>query len=117
MGETINKMLEENYSADKLKESLYQIFEGYEPERKKKVRKIIEDMDENQVKKFVASMDKGIPIATPVFDGARESEIKSLLSMAGLPTTGQTQLFDGRTGDPFGFPRGAGGLRRSTQRR
>jgi DNA-directed RNA polymerase subunit beta len=101
IGQTVNKMLEENFSTDKLREKLFQVFEGYEPDRRKKVRKIIEDMEEDQVKKFVASMHRGVPISTPVFDGARESEIKSLLSMAGLPTSGQTQLFDGRTGDPF----------------
>ena len=43
-------------------------------------------------------------MATPVFDGASESEIKDLLALAGLPRDGQTQLFDGRTGDPFDRP-------------
>ncbi len=101
LGDAVNKMLEENYSVDKLRESLFEIFEGYEPDRRTKVRKIIEEMDEDQVKKFVASLSSGIPISTPVFDGARETEIKSLLSHAGLPNTGQTQLYDGRTGEPF----------------
>ncbi|MBI5248797.1 MAG: DNA-directed RNA polymerase subunit beta [Desulfomonile tiedjei] len=101
LGEAINKMLDENFSPDKLRERLFTIFESYEPDRRRKVHKIIEEMDEDQVKKFVASMDAGIPISTPVFDGARESEIKSLLESAGLPSTGQTQLFDGRTGEPF----------------
>ncbi len=101
LGDSLNKMLEENFSADKLRESLFRVFEGYEPDRRKKVRKIIEEMDEDQVKKFVASMSSGIPISTPVFDGARESEIKSLLDNAGLPSSGQTQLYDGRSGEPF----------------
>jgi DNA-directed RNA polymerase subunit beta len=46
----------------------------------------------------------GLPIATPVFDGAAEEEIKDLLELAGLPRTGQAQLIDGRTGDPFSRP-------------
>ena len=40
-------------------------------------------------------------MATPVFDGAKESEVKSMLELAGLPSSGQTQLYDGRTGEKF----------------
>ncbi|MGY0635228.1 DNA-directed RNA polymerase subunit beta [Luteimonas sp. A478] len=43
----------------------------------------------------------GVPMATPVFDGAAESEIKKMLELADLPASGQTRLFDGRTGEPF----------------
>jgi DNA-directed RNA polymerase subunit beta len=46
-------------------------------------------------------LEKGVHMATPVFDGAVEDEIKKCLEKAGLPTTGQTTLYDGRTGDPF----------------
>jgi DNA-directed RNA polymerase subunit beta len=46
-------------------------------------------------------LEKGVHMATPVFDGAVEDEIKKCLDKAGLPTTGQTTLYDGRTGDPF----------------
>ena len=77
------------------------IFESHEPERKKKVQAIIRDMDDDQVKNFVASLAPGVPIATPVFDGAREPEIKSILKEAGFAPTGQTTLYDGRTGEPF----------------
>jgi DNA-directed RNA polymerase subunit beta len=44
---------------------------------------------------------RGIHVATPVFEGAKEDEIRQLLSLAGLPATGQTVLYDGRTGEPF----------------
>lgn len=47
------------------------------------------------------SLERGVHMATPVFDGAVEDEIKKCLDKAGLPTTGQTTLYDGRTGDPF----------------
>jgi DNA-directed RNA polymerase subunit beta len=47
------------------------------------------------------SLEKGVHMATPVFDGAVEDEIKKCLDKAGLPTTGQTTLYDGRSGDPF----------------
>ena len=45
--------------------------------------------------------DKGVPMASPVFDGAREQEIKALLEEVGLPVTGRSRLYDGRTGEPF----------------
>jgi DNA-directed RNA polymerase beta subunit len=51
-----------------------------------------------------AARKLGLHVATPVFEGARESEIKAKLKEAGLPTTGQIKLFDGRTGEPFRRP-------------
>ncbi|MEW6140095.1 MAG: DNA-directed RNA polymerase subunit beta [Thermodesulfobacteriota bacterium] len=101
LGQALNKMIEEHYSPEKLRHRLLEIFDGREVERKKKAQSVIEEMDDDEVKRFVASLEEGIPIATPVFDGARESEIKDLLQQAGLPPSGQTRLYDGRTGDPF----------------
>ncbi|MDQ4148183.1 MAG: DNA-directed RNA polymerase subunit beta [Pseudomonadota bacterium] len=49
-------------------------------------------------------MRSGVPMATPVFDGANEQEIKAMLRLAGLPESGQTRLFDGRTGEAFDRP-------------
>ena len=94
-------MIGAHFSTDKLRERLFQIFDSYEPDRRKRVHKLIEDMDEDQLKRFVGALSAGVPIATPVFDGARESEIKSMLETAGLPAKGQTQLYDGRSGEPF----------------
>ncbi len=101
LGESLNRMLEENFSPDKLRQRLLSIFEGEEPERKKRMAEIINDLDDDQVKKFVATLDQGIAVSTPVFDGARETDIKAHLEEAGLPAGGQTQLYDGRTGEPF----------------
>jgi DNA-directed RNA polymerase subunit beta len=47
------------------------------------------------------SLRKGVPFATPVFDGAKESDIEHMLEMAGLDPSGQVTLFDGRTGEAF----------------
>src|SRR5690606_5412113 len=44
---------------------------------------------------------EGVPVASPVFDGARESDINEMLQLAGFDTTGQVTLYDGRTGEPF----------------
>jgi len=53
---------------------------------------------------LAGNLRKGVPIATPVFDGAPESEIKKMLKLADLPQTGQTTLYDGRTGEKFERP-------------
>ena len=54
-----------------------------------------------EVMELAKNLVKGVPFATPVFDGAAESEIKTMLEMAGLPTNGQVVLHDGRSGEPF----------------
>ena len=53
---------------------------------------------------FAEGIKDGVPTATPVFDGAKESQIKSLLKLADLPESGQVTLYDGRTGDQFERP-------------
>ena len=65
----------------------------------------IADLDDDMVESVADSMAKtGVYMGSPVFDGARENEIKSLLTEAGLPTSGKTQLHDGMTGDLFEQP-------------
>ncbi|MFC4169902.1 DNA-directed RNA polymerase subunit beta [Teichococcus aestuarii] len=61
----------------------------------------IEDMSEDQLIELGENLKKGVPIATPVFDGARMSDIEQMLDKAGLDTSGQSQLTDGRTGEIF----------------
>ena len=61
----------------------------------------IEDMSDTQVLKMSENLKSGIPIATPVFDGARQEDIDAMLERAHLPKSGQVTLFDGRTGEPF----------------
>jgi DNA-directed RNA polymerase subunit beta len=101
LGALIDKFMEENYSPQALRKKLHEIFEGYEDERQQVVDDIIDAMDDERLKRFAGALDKGIAIATPVFDGARESEIKELLEKSNLPSTGQTTLYDGRSGEPF----------------
>src|SRR5581483_11166092 len=52
---------------------------------------------DEEVQQLAENLKEGVPFSTPVFDGAAETEINAMLEMAGLPTTGQVQLFDGRT--------------------
>ena len=58
-------------------------------------------LNDAEVVALAKNLSNGVPIATPVFDGASEEEIKRLLVLADLPTSGQTHLFDGRTGERF----------------
>ncbi|MBU6372731.1 MAG: DNA-directed RNA polymerase subunit beta [Alphaproteobacteria bacterium] len=57
--------------------------------------------DEKEVLELAENVVKGVPIATPVFDGAKDSDIRAMLKRAGLNETGQVQLYDGLTGEPF----------------
>jgi DNA-directed RNA polymerase subunit beta len=61
----------------------------------------IDGLKDHEVITLAQNLSKGVPMATPVFDGANEEEIKKLLKLADLPLSGQTHLFDGRTGERF----------------
>ncbi|MCC2625140.1 MAG: DNA-directed polymerase subunit beta [Burkholderiales bacterium] len=80
----------------------------------KEVRKFINDvynvsgkpedvssLSDTELLELANNLKSGVPFATPVFDGAKESEIKTMLKMADLPESGQLTLYDGRTGTPF----------------
>src|SRR5690606_27541992 len=62
---------------------------------------LVDELSREDLVRMVRKVREGVHVATPVFDGASESEIRELLTLAGLPSTGQMVLFDGRTGDPF----------------
>src|SRR5690606_3582657 len=59
---------------------------------------------DEEILTITKNLQRGVPMATPVFDGAREEQIKELLKLADLPESGQARLTDGRTGDPFDRP-------------
>jgi DNA-directed RNA polymerase subunit beta len=59
------------------------------------------ELGDTEIMELAANLEGGVPFATPVFDGASEDEIKGMLELAGLPTSGQVTLYDGRTGDAF----------------
>ena len=65
------------------------------------MKKEIGDMDDDELRKFAAQFKLGIPVASPVFDGAEEDQIHEWLKEAGLPKSGKMILFDGRTGEAF----------------
>ena len=61
----------------------------------------IDEREPEDVIELVQNVRTGVPMGTPVFDGARESDVSEMLELAGLDTSGQSELFDGRTGDRF----------------
>jgi len=94
MGERLQKYMEENWSGDALRKQLKTVY-GAE------FGAFLDKCSDDDVKAIVAKLKRGIHIATPVFDGARESELHELFEHAALSTSGQSVLFDGRTGEPF----------------
>jgi len=64
----------------------------------------LDSLTDPEVVELSGNLRNGVPMATPVFDGATEAEIKQLLELAGLPSSGQAQLYDGRTGEAFDRP-------------
>ncbi len=64
----------------------------------------LKSLTDGEITELAENLRDGVPMATPVFDGASESEIKKMLELAGLPETGQANLIDGRTGEPFDRP-------------
>ena len=95
MGEKINALVEKNCGLDLLKKEMKAVYSSPEFNR------FIDGASEDEIRKFAGRLKKGILVSTPVFDGADEKEIKNMLKAGGLPETGQTILFDGRTGEPF----------------
>jgi DNA-directed RNA polymerase subunit beta len=64
----------------------------------------LKSFSNEEILELSQNLRSGVPMATPVFDGAKESDIKRMLDLAGLPESGQITLYDGRTGDPFDRP-------------
>ena len=95
LGEKINKILEDHYGPDRLKKTLKNLYSSPEFNR------FIDGATEDQLKAFIRKLKRGILVSTPVFDGADEREVRDMLVMSGLPESGQTILFDGKTGEPF----------------
>ncbi|WP_018954981.1 DNA-directed RNA polymerase subunit beta [Thioalkalivibrio sulfidiphilus] len=98
LGQKIGRMVEAKAKIDELRKFLDKIYNH----SAKKVD--LSDFTDEEILKLCANLKKGVPMATPVFDGAEEEEIKAMLKLADLPESGQTTLYDGRTGDSFDRP-------------
>ena len=98
LGHVIGQLLDQQAEAIKVRSFLEQIYNSAGKQED------IAGLDENEILELAQNLRSGVPFATPVFDGATESEIKDMLELAGLPRNGQMQLFDGRTGEAFDRP-------------
>jgi DNA-directed RNA polymerase subunit beta len=96
VGLKIGRMLEAQAALTDLREYIKAIYNTTGGQKEQ-----IDSFTDDELKALAKNLSKGVPMATPVFDGASEEEIKRLLTLAELPTNGQTQLYDGRTGEKF----------------
>jgi len=99
LGAKIGKMLEAQHAVAELRKFLHAVYNETGGQKED-----IESMSDKEVIELASNLKKGVPMATPVFDGASEEEIKNLLTLADLPASGQTTLHDGRTGEQFERP-------------
>ena len=99
IGDKIDAMLKENAKPTDLKDYLDKLYNKNAANKED-----IKSFNNSEINELANNLRKGLPIATPVFDGAKEIEIKELLKLADLPESGQITLFDGRTGNKFDSP-------------
>ena len=99
IGEKINLMMKENAKADELKKYLDKLYNSDAA-----IKENLNSLSNTEIMTLAGNLRDGMPVATPVFDGAKESQIKSLLTEAGLDESGQITLYDGRTGRKFERP-------------
>ncbi|MDZ4255563.1 MAG: DNA-directed RNA polymerase subunit beta [Sulfuritalea sp.] len=95
LGQKIGEMLRKQAAAAEIRKFLNKIYNSSGRGED------IDSLTEKEVVELASNLQGGVPFATPVFDGAHESEIKAMLELAGLPSNGQVDLYDGRTGDSF----------------
>ncbi|HEX9666141.1 MAG TPA: DNA-directed RNA polymerase subunit beta [Thermodesulfobacteriota bacterium] len=95
VGQQLNDFIEKAFDYNALRKKVKEVYDS------RKMRKFIDELTDEELLEVVKRLKDGIPVESPVFDGATESEIKELLISAGLPEDGKTILFDGFTGEPF----------------
>ena len=99
LGLKIGRMLDENRKPVEIRSFLDEVY-NQSGGKKEDVASLTDD----EIIALSGNLRHGVPIATPVFDGASEDEIKHMLALADLPLSGQTMLYDGRTGEKFERP-------------
>ncbi len=98
LGKQVAELVERNQKANEVRKLMEERF------GKTALLRQLLDLDDAQLLRVAAGMERGIWFGTAVFDGAKEDEIKALLAAAGLPTSGKTLLYDGMTGEAFEQP-------------
>jgi DNA-directed RNA polymerase subunit beta len=101
LGKKIDEMLEQQVKLTQLRSFLKQVYSHTTDARRSAD---IASLSDDELLALAENLRAGVPMATPVFDGAREESIKELLRMAELPDSGQLTLYDGRSGERFDRP-------------
>ncbi len=100
IGDKINQMIKEQQELAKLREFLQKVYDRGDTRQ----RVDISELSYEDVRTLAHNLRAGLPVATPVFNGAPESSIKAMLELSDLPASGQLTQYDGRTGDAFERP-------------
>jgi DNA-directed RNA polymerase subunit beta len=98
LGNSLKRLLSKEVRAEAVRRWFREVFSDTT------IWKTLGKLDDDELLEYAEGFREGIPFATPVFDGARETEIRHLLEVAGLPHAGKINLFDGMTGDQFDQP-------------
>ncbi|MBO6522145.1 MAG: DNA-directed RNA polymerase subunit beta [Rhodospirillales bacterium] len=98
LGQQIGELLDTGKAPQTVRSKLKEVY------GEKNYKDDIQSLDDDEVMELAGNLRTGVPIATPVFDGAREPDIVEMLEIAGLDKSGQVTLFDGRTGEQFDRP-------------
>jgi DNA-directed RNA polymerase subunit beta len=99
LGQRIGEMLDQQRKVSEVRKYLDEIYNGVGGQQED-----LKSLNDDEVVALADNLKSGVPMATPVFDGAFETEIKTLLKLAGLDESGQSWLYDGRTGERFDRP-------------
>ena len=95
LGKKIGELIEKSKNLSEVKPFVEKVYSSTGKKEE------LEKLSDKEFKELCENLKSGVPMATPVFDGASEEEIKKMLELADLPLSGQTQLYDGRTGEAF----------------
>jgi DNA-directed RNA polymerase subunit beta len=98
LGNSLKRLLSKEVRAEAVRRWFKEVFSDTT------IWRTLGKLDDDELLEYAEGFREGIPFATPVFDGARETEIRHLLEVAGLPHAGKINLFDGMTGDQFDQP-------------
>ena len=104
IGENVGKLLDAGARVARVRRELARVYAAGEDRGSHGRAVDLDALDDAEVMELASNLRRGLPVATPVFDGATEADTRALLELAGLPESGQTVLYDGRSGDAFDKP-------------
>ncbi len=96
LGRQLNEYIEQEFNDEALRKKLLEVYSG-----SSQTRELVESLDREGLVELVRELKDGVPVKSPVFDGAHEAEIARIQKLAGIDEDGKTILFDGQTGEPF----------------